>query len=106
MEQDAQRQTGDGAKFSGSSIVLANPASAGLQGEQWQINQGSGIRSTDGDKEISNATSLGLSGQGKHEQSSNSAKGREREAVELVYGRSPDFWAIEPNVGGKTNGLA
>ena len=55
---------------------------------------------------ISNTTGIGLSGQGQHEQSINPTQGRERQATELVYGRSSDFWAIEPNVGRVADGVA
>ncbi len=57
-------------------------------------------------KNIPNATSLGLSGQGQHEQSINSTQSREGETVELAYGRSSNFWAIEPNVGRVADGVA
>jgi len=49
---------------------------------------------------------LGLSRQGQHEQSSNSAQGTERKAVELIYGRTSDFWKIEPNLGRVADGVA
>ena len=56
--------------------------------------------------EVSNSSSLGLSGQRQYEQSVNSAQSRKRQAIELVYGRSPDFWAVEPNVGRVADGVA
>jgi DNA (cytosine-5)-methyltransferase 1 len=56
--------------------------------------------------EIPNATSLGLSGQRQHEQPINPAPGRERQTTKLVYGCSPDFWAVEPNVGRVADGVA
>jgi site-specific DNA-cytosine methylase len=92
----------------GAEQHLDNTMFMGLEGSHDNVKPPRWIQQEPGQRcvEVSNATSLGLSGQGQHEQSSNSAQGREREAVELVYGRSPDFWAVEPNVGGKTNGLA
>jgi DNA (cytosine-5)-methyltransferase 1 len=56
--------------------------------------------------EVSNTASIGLSGQGQHEQSINPTQGRKGETTELVYGRSPDFWAVEPNVGRVADGVA
>ena len=53
-----------------------------------------------------NPKGLGLQGQGEHEQSINPTQGRQRQATELVYGRSPDFWAIEPDVGRVVDGVA
>ena len=92
----------------GGEQSLVNADSKGLEGPhnnceipKW-IQQESGQRCA----EIPNASSLGLSGQGQHEQSINSAQSRERETTELVYGRSPDFWAVEPNVGRVADGVA
>jgi DNA (cytosine-5)-methyltransferase 1 len=56
--------------------------------------------------EVSNSSSLGFSGQRQYEQSVNSAQSRKRQAIELVYGRSPDFWAVEPTVGRVADGVA
>jgi len=56
--------------------------------------------------EVPDSSSVRSQGQGKYEQSSNSAKSRKWETVEPIYGRSPDFWAIEPNVGRVANGVA
>ena len=56
--------------------------------------------------EMADSSNIGLPGQGQHEQSINPAQGRERQATELVYGRSPDFWAVEPNVGRVADELA
>ena len=44
-------------------------------------------------------------GQGKHEQSSHSAQGRDWQTVESEYGGSSNFWATEPNVGRVANGI-
>ena len=56
--------------------------------------------------EVSNATSLGLSGQGQHEQPIHPTESRKGQATELVYGRSPDFWTVEPDVGRVADGVA
>jgi DNA (cytosine-5)-methyltransferase 1 len=92
----------------GAEQHLDNTMFTGLEGAHDNDKSPRWIQQEPGQRcvEVSNSTSLGLSGQGKHEQSSNSAQGREREAVELVYGSSPDFWAIEPNVGRVADGVA
>ena len=56
--------------------------------------------------QLSNSSSIGLQGQRKHEQSSNTTQSKNGKAVELEYGRSSDFWEIEPNVGRVANGVA
>jgi DNA (cytosine-5)-methyltransferase 1 len=71
------------------------------EGRIWQLDNAS-----QSNGEMANTSIIGLSRQREHEQSSNPAQGRERQAIELVYGRSPDFWAIEPNVGRVADGLA
>jgi len=55
---------------------------------------------------VSNASSIGLSGQGKHEQSINTTQSRDWKTIKLEYGSSPDFWSVEPNVGRVVNGVA
>jgi DNA (cytosine-5)-methyltransferase 1 len=55
---------------------------------------------------IPNSSSIRPQGQRKHEQSINSTKSRKRKTIELVYGSSSNFWAIEPNVGRVANGMA
>jgi len=92
----------------GAEQHLDNSLFTGLEGAHNNDKSSRWIQQKPGQRcaEVSNATSHGLSGQGQHEQSSNSAQGRERETVELVYGRSPDFWAVEPNVGRVANGVA
>ena len=92
----------------GGEQSLDNALFKGLEGKNNQQESPKGIQQKPGQRcnQVSDTTSLRLSGQGQHEQSSNSAQGRERETVELVYGRSPDFWAIEPNVGRVADGVA
>jgi DNA (cytosine-5)-methyltransferase 1 len=92
----------------GGEQSLDNTLFAGLEGKNDQQESPRRIQQESGQRcnQVPNASSLGLSGQGKHEQSSNPTQGRERETVELVYGRSPDFWAIEPNVGRVADGVA
>jgi DNA (cytosine-5)-methyltransferase 1 len=92
----------------GAEQHLDNTMFTGLEGTHDNDKSPRWIQQEPGQRcvEVSNASSLGLSGQGQHEQSSNSAQGREREAVELVYGRSPDFWAVERNVGRVADGVA
>ena len=87
---------------------LDNSLFSGLEGAHNNAKSSKWIQQEPGQRcvEVSNATSLRLSGQGQHEQSSNPTQGRKGETVELVYGRSPDFWAVEPNVGRVANGVA
>ena len=56
--------------------------------------------------EMANSTSIGQQGQGKYEQSIDSAQSGKRKAVEPIYGRSSDFWAVEPDVGRVVDGVA
>jgi len=57
-------------------------------------------------KSIPNTSSIGLQGQRKYEQSINSTQSRNRKTIKLEYGRTSDFWAVEPNVGRVANGMA
>ena len=57
-------------------------------------------------KEISDTQTIGLQGSGQHEQPIDSKTSRQRKADGLIYGRSPEFWAIEPNVGRVAHGVA
>jgi DNA (cytosine-5)-methyltransferase 1 len=60
-----------------------------------------------GSKEkISDTQVIGLQGSGQHEQSLHSKTSRQGKADGLIYGRSPEFWAIEPNVGRVAHGVA
>ena len=92
----------------GGEQSLDNTLFTRLEKKDDQQESSRGIQQKSGQRcaEVSNASSLGLSGQRQHEQSSNPAQGREREAVELVYGRSPNFWSSEPGVGRVANGVA
>ena len=56
--------------------------------------------------EVSDTSSIRPRGQREHEQSINSTKSRKGQTIEPLYGRSPDFWAVEPNVGRVANGVA
>jgi DNA (cytosine-5)-methyltransferase 1 len=92
----------------GGEQSLVNANSKGLEGShnnpevsKW-IQQESSQRCV----EISNTSSLGLHQQRQHEQSINSAQSRDGQANELIYGRSPDFWSVEPNVGRVADGVA
>ena len=92
----------------GGEQSLVNANSKGLEGShnnpevsKW-IQQESSQRCV----EISNTSSLGLHQQRQHEQSINSAQSRDGQANELIYGRSPDFWSAEPNVGRVADGVA
>ena len=58
------------------------------------------------EEEISNTQVIGLQGSGKHEQPIDSKTSRQGKADGLIYGRSSDFWATEPNVGRVVDGLA
>jgi DNA (cytosine-5)-methyltransferase 1 len=97
------QQGKDGGKQS-----LDNTLLTGLEGQNDQQELPGWIQQKSGQRcnQVSNASSLGLSGQGQHEQSIHPTQSREREAVELVYGRSPNFWALEPNVGRVADGVA
>jgi len=63
-------------------------------------------KSQDLEEEISNTAIVGLQRPREHEQSLNSTKSEKGEANDLIYGRSSDFWAIEPNVGRVVDGMA
>jgi site-specific DNA-cytosine methylase len=67
-----------------------------------------GVQQKPGERcdQVSDSTGIRPQGQREHEQSINSEKGRKGQAIEPVYGRSPDFWAVEPNVGRVAHGLA
>jgi len=56
--------------------------------------------------EVSNTSSIRPQGQREYEQSINSAQSGQRKTVEPIYGRSSEFWAVEPNVGRVANGVA
>jgi DNA (cytosine-5)-methyltransferase 1 len=56
--------------------------------------------------QFSNSSSIGLQGQGKYEQSSNTTQSKNGQTIEPKYGRSSDFWKIEPNVGRVADGVA
>ena len=58
------------------------------------------------EEEISNAQTIGSQGSGQHEQPIDSKTSRQGKADGLIYGRSSDFWATEPNVGRVANGVA
>jgi DNA (cytosine-5)-methyltransferase 1 len=55
---------------------------------------------------VSDSTSLGQSGQGQHEQHINSEASSNWKANIFEPISTPDFWAIEPNVGRVVNGMA
>ena len=55
---------------------------------------------------ISNPQAIGLQRSGQHEQPIDSKTSRQRKADGLIYGRSPEFWAVEPNVGRVAHGVA
>ena len=92
----------------GGNQSLDNSLFSGLERKNDQQESPRRIQQESGQRcnQVSNATSLGLSGQRQYEQSVNSAQSRKRQAIELVYGRSPDFWAVEPNVGRVVDGVA
>jgi DNA (cytosine-5)-methyltransferase 1 len=58
------------------------------------------------EEKISNPQAIGLQGSWQHEQSLHPKKSRQGKADGLIYGRSPEFWAIEPNVGRVAHGVA
>ena len=58
------------------------------------------------EEKISNTQAIGLQRQGQHEQPIDSKTSCQRKADGLIYGRSPDFWATEPNVGRVAHGVA
>jgi len=114
LERQAQSQLGDDSR----AETLANPrcklwgkGDSGIvdtQEEIWTsspiLNQSSGEGC--GKIEVSDTSSIRPQGQREHEQSINSTKSRKEQTIEPFYGRSPDFWAVEPNVGRVVNGMA
>ena len=92
----------------GGNQSLGNANSKGLEGphNNSEVSKWIQQKSSQRCAEVSNSSSLGFSGQRQYEQSVNSAQSRKRQAIELVYGRSPDFWAVEPNVGRVADGVA
>jgi DNA (cytosine-5)-methyltransferase 1 len=71
---------------------------------RWGQQQPQSIKKTN--KQIFNTASIRLQGQGKHEQSINSAQSKNRQTIKFKYGSTPDFWSVEPNVGRVVDGLA
>jgi len=57
-------------------------------------------------KEIPDTQAIGLQRSGQHEQPIDSKTSRQGKADGLIYGRSPEFWAVEPNVGRVAHGVA
>jgi len=71
--------------------------------------QGKGTGNINGScsqKNVSNASSVRQQGQGKYEQSINSAQNSQRQTNYAESIGRPEFWAIEPNVGRVANGVA
>lgn len=121
-----QEQTRQLERSSEQYAELANANSNGLHGgktewnrkSEWSIckNQSDNRSeiwseidrcSESGSKEeISNTQAIGLQGSWEHEQSLHSKKSSQRKTDGLIYGRSPEFWAIEPNVGRVAHGVA
>jgi DNA (cytosine-5)-methyltransferase 1 len=73
-------------------------------GDRWRQQQPKGIEKKN--QSISNATSIGLQRQRKHEQPINTAQGKNRKTIKFEYGSTSDFWSVEPNVGRVVDGLA
>ena len=73
-------------------------------GEVW--SETDGCSKSGSEEKISNTQVIGSQGSRQHEQSLNSKTSRQGKADGLIYGRSSDFWAIEPNVGRVANGVA
>jgi DNA (cytosine-5)-methyltransferase 1 len=79
-----------------------------LEGNNNIKKSSNGIQPMSGKRcdEVPDSSSVRSQGQGQYEQSINSTKSRKGQTIEPVYGRSPDFWAVEPNVGRVANGVA
>ena len=73
---------------------------------KWSANSSQIGRSSEQSETLAYTTSIRSQGQREHEQPCNSTQSRKREAVEPFYGRTSDFWAIEPNVGRVADGVA
>ena len=71
---------------------------------RWWEQQQESIKETN--REMANASSLGQSGQGEHEQPIHSAQGGDRQANYAKSIGRPGFWATEPNVGRVADGVA
>jgi DNA (cytosine-5)-methyltransferase 1 len=108
------RETGSNVANSNSNIErkISNTASIGSHNEKNKCIMESEGRcefyfeqSRDTGK-MANTSSIRSQGQREYEQSINSEKKRKWKTIEPIYGCSPDFWSIEPNVGRVVNGLA
>jgi len=89
--------------------AISNPNSFGLheQRQFGRIKQKNNNFSNDGGSQcLANTSSIGLQGQRQYEKSINSTQSKNGKTIELEYGRSSDFWKVEPNVGRVANGLA
>ena len=73
-------------------------------GDRWGKQQSESIKEKNGN--VANSTSIRQQGQGKHEQSINSAKNCQWQTNYAESIGRPEFWAIEPNVGRVANGVA
>jgi DNA (cytosine-5)-methyltransferase 1 len=58
------------------------------------------------EKNVSNSTSIGQQGQGKHEQSFNTTKDSQRQTNYAESIGRPEFWSVEPSLGRVANGVA
>ena len=86
---------------------MDNANCEGLEGDNNIQKPSSGIQQKPGERcnHVSDSTGIRPQGQREHEQSINSEKGRKGQTIEPVYGRSPDFWAVEPDVGRVAHGV-
>ena len=94
-----------------SRCELRDEGNSGIVDTQEEIGTSSPILNQPsgqgcGEIEVSDTSSIRPQGQREHEQSINSTKSRKGQTIEPLYGRSPDFWAVEPNVGRVADGVA
>jgi DNA (cytosine-5)-methyltransferase 1 len=103
-------------EVAGQSTGLADTENKGIDWRQWeqanhaskseQRNNDSARGFSNGWPEVSNSSSIGLSGQRQHEQPIHSAQGSDRQTNYAESIGRPDQWAIEPNVGRVAHGVA
>jgi DNA (cytosine-5)-methyltransferase 1 len=92
----------------GGEQSLDNTLFTRLEGKDDQQESSRGIQQKSGQRcaEVSNASSLGLSGQRQHEQSICTKKGGHWQANIAKSIGASDQWAVEPNVGRVADGVA
>ena len=114
MERETQPQLGNDSgteTLANTRCELRSERDSGNLDTQEEIGTSSPILNQSsgqgcGKIEVSDTSSIRPQGQREHEQSINSTKSRKGQTIEPLYGRSSDFWAVEPNVGRVADGVA